>query len=95
MRKTLAVIVSILMIFTVLFSVLFIAAEADHECEGEHCHVCECIEICVTILQRFGFNTSSSSALEAAAFIAVLAVLIPAGAYTFTTPVSLKVRLNN
>lgn len=95
MRKTLAVIVSVLMILTVMFSVFFIAAEADHECEGAHCHVCECIEICVTILQRFGFKASSSSAVGASAFVALLAVLIPAGTYTFTTPVSLKVRLNN
>ena len=95
LRKITAVIVSVLMICIVLFSVFYIATEVHHECEGEHCHVCECIEICVSILQRFGFKTSSASASGFLMLLAAMTVLIPVSVYTGKTPVSLKVRLNN
>ncbi len=94
-KKISAVIISILMIALVLFSFFYVVAEADHHCEGEHCEICECIEICVGILQKFGFKASSGVNPLALALIGLIAVLIPSGTYTGRTPVSLKVRLNN
>lgn len=94
-KKIAAVIISLLMIALVLFSFIYVVAEADHDCEGEHCQVCECIEICAGILQKFGFKASSSVQLGVAALIPLLAAVILTGTYTGTTPVSLKVRLNN
>jgi hypothetical protein len=94
-KKIAAVIISLLMIALVLFSFIYVVAEADHDCEGEHCQVCECIEICAGILQRFGFKASSSVQLGVAALIPLLAAVILSGTHTETTPVSLKVRLNN
>ena len=83
------------MIALVLFSFIYVVAEADHDCEGEHCHICECIEICAELLQKFGFKASAGTQFAALALFVLMAAIIPAGTHTESTPVSLKVQLNN
>ncbi|MCR5138342.1 MAG: hypothetical protein K6C12_14845 [Oscillospiraceae bacterium] len=38
--------------FIVLFSVLFIALEADHDCCGEGCAICAQIHVCEDLLRN-------------------------------------------
>ena len=40
MRKGTAIFLCALFLLIVLSSVAFMAAEADHDCDGEHCPVC-------------------------------------------------------
>ncbi len=42
----------ILMLLIMLLSVFFIAVEAVHDCSGEDCPICICIEQCENILHQ-------------------------------------------
>ncbi len=94
-RKIAAGILGMLMLFVMLFSAFYIVAEADHDCAGNDCPICVCIQQCENTLHQL----SNGTALQAAVIIPVLFLLVSAvfSAYAFLqeTPVSRKVRLNN
>lgn len=94
-KKATAVILSLLMIVVVLFSAYIITVKADHDCEGEDCHICECVEICIGILQKLGFNASVAVSVCAFSFITLFTVLMMEDIVLNDTPVTNKVRLNN
>ncbi len=60
--KRFAAALALLVAFLMLFSVLFIALEADHDCCGEGCAVCAQILACEDLLR----NLMTASALAAA-----------------------------
>lgn len=84
-----------LLLCSMLFSVGYIAAEAEHDCEGEECPVCVFIGICESVLR----------ALRTAGVLLVIRLLPVFGAALphpvqfenlhFATPVSLKVQMND
>ena len=50
--KRLASVFALLAAFMLLFSVLFIALEADHDCCGEDCAICAQIQACEDLLRN-------------------------------------------
>ena len=62
--KRLASVLALLVAFIMLFSVLFIALEADHDCCGEGCAVCAQIQVCEDLLR----NLITAAALVVAAW---------------------------
>ena len=50
--KRLAALFTLLLAFVMLFSVLYIALEADHDCCGEGCAVCAQLQICENLLKN-------------------------------------------
>ena len=62
--KRLASVLVLLVAFLMLFSVLFIALEADHDCCGDGCAVCAQIQVCEDLLQ----SLTTASVLAAAAW---------------------------
>ena len=78
-----------------LFSALFIALEAHHDCQGDDCAICACISICQDLLRQ----------LSVAALVLGLALLLNCTvralaftvrtAITFSTPITLKVKLSD
>ncbi len=88
-------IMGLMMLVIVLFSAFYIAAEADHECCGEDCPICACIQQCENTLRGIGDGAAVKSASVAPAIL-----ISPAAAFVITavsqdTLVSRKVRLNN
>ena len=83
----------IVSMFVILASA-YIAAETGHDCEGEHCPVCECI-------QRFRASMEGcDSGIPGPATLFFGIVLIvgmpdPLPVTGISTPVSCKVRLND
>ena len=63
-RKQLTILTAALLVFVMLFSVLFIVLEADHDCCGEDCAVCAQIRACEDLLR----NLLTSTALVGAAW---------------------------
>ena len=53
-RRIIAGILTVMMLIAFLSSVIFVSAEVCHECEGEHCHICQCIDMCLSILKVTG-----------------------------------------
>ena len=49
--KRIASVLVLLVAFLMLFSVLFIALEADHDCCGDGCAVCAQIQVCEDLLR--------------------------------------------
>ena len=60
--KRFAAALALLVAFLMLFSALFIALEADHDCCGEGCAVCAQIRACEDLLR----NLTTASVLAAA-----------------------------
>ncbi len=93
--RTLALVMSVTLVFVMLFSFLFIAQNADHHCTQEDCSICQQLEACE--------NTLNAVALVAVA--AGLATLFHreckvtsafcTTVHHFDSPVSLKVKLSN
>ncbi len=88
-------VMALMMLLVLLFSSFFIAAHADHDCTGEDCPICLCIHECENIIRGMGNGTT----FLAVAGVTVSAVLILMSSgvfsYTWDTPVSRKVRLDN
>lgn len=51
--RTAAGILSFVMLLVMLFSIAFIAIESDHDCSGEDCAICACIDECEKNIVRF------------------------------------------
>lgn len=93
--RTFATITAIAMLLVVLLAGIFIALEADHECEGEDCPICECLEQCRATLHQLG-----TAAVAGKAMLFPILLLIVSGIHLVRvvrkeTPVSIKVQLNN
>lgn len=94
-KRMLALVMAAAILFIVLTSAFFVAAEANHDCIGGGCKICCQINVCCTVLK----------ALALAVIAAVLAVVAGyafgfgvADKYVFCprfTLVSLKVKLSD
>ncbi len=45
-------VLAVLLAFVMLFSVLYVVLEADHECSGEDCAVCAQIRACMNLIRN-------------------------------------------
>ena len=93
-KRLLAMGLALCLLIAVLFSVFFLAAEANHHCTGNHCPVCEEIKVAQSLLN--GVKT----ALLTAAVLTVLrlgtqkaVVLGGRRAEARLSPVDLQVKL--
>ena len=93
--KRTAAVIALAAALIMLFSVLFIALETDHDCCGEGCAVCAQVRVCIGFLQ----NLLTSAALVVAGWC--LAALIRLctdtdchSAYPHTL-IALKVKLSD
>lgn len=94
-KKVLAALLAVSVLFAMLYSALFIAAHADHDCDGEDCPICYQINVCQNTLKNLSFAVSAAA--FAAAFTYTLCRIIPSCtevSRTFTL-VSLKVKLTD
>ncbi len=95
LERSIAVLIAAVFLFGMLFSALFIAEESLHDCSGEDCPICQMIAQCESFVKR----------ISPAIILAVLAFFSVELACTYrieacsdivrTTPLSLRVRLNN
>ena len=49
-------ILAVALAFIMLFSALYIAIEADHDCHGEDCAICAQICACIDLLKHIGLS---------------------------------------
>ena len=94
-KRIAAGILGLTLLAVVLLSSFCIAIEAHHDCTGEDCPVCVCLQHCANTLRQLG----ESSVLLIGAIVPVLVFFLAAItlglAVLSETPVSRKVRLNN
>ncbi len=87
-------IITFMMLVFVLFSAFFIALEAAHDCEGEECPVCACIEQCENLLNQLG-GEIFILAITYSPYLIISIVLLICTFFIRETPISQKVRLND
>ena len=93
--RSFAAITAIAMLLVILLAGIFIALEADHECEGEDCPICECLEQCQATLHQLGSVTVTSKAVLFPVLLLIVSGIHFARVIRRETPVSIKVQLNN
>lgn len=84
-----------LLVVSTFASALFIALETEHDCEGEECHICECIELCEAILQQVETALPIVTASIVFSVVSIFLYLSDVDVFCLKTPVSQKIRLNN
>lgn len=90
-----AMLLAIAVLFVMLFSACYIAAESDHDCTGEDCPICWQISLCESTLKSFGL---ALLLVIFAAFIGFFTLSLPSlrdRSAVQPTLVSLKVKLSD
>ena len=93
--KQLSAVLTVLLALVMLFSVVYIALESEHDCCGEDCMICAQLRACEELLQNLLLTTALLSA--AVCFCARICII----AHTdlrFAHPhtlIALKVKLSN
>ena len=95
-RKLAASLTIMVLLFVLLFSISYVTLESDHDCCGENCHVCECLEACGNALRLFRTGTGSAAhaAVTAHAVFLVITIVFASAVFGRETPVTDKIRLN-
>lgn len=94
-RRIISIIAAAAFLLAILCSMAYIAAEADHDCDGDGCAICAQISICRNTLKNL--MTAVCAAVFAAAFIYILCRSASVCTYSvqFSSLVSLKVKLSD
>lgn len=93
--RALSVVLAAFMLAAILFSSLFIALEMHHDCSGEDCPICICIEHCVRTLHELGDLNVLCAVSVLPVLLIVFAKIATGFVYVNDTPVSRKVRMND
>ncbi|MCD7845814.1 MAG: hypothetical protein LUG57_08205 [Oscillospiraceae bacterium] len=93
-HRAAALLMALVLGLVMLLSALYIIENADHDCVGDGCPVCERIAASETMLRSV---TLAAAAVTAAlVFLScALTACVGRGFRCFHTPVSLKVKLSN
>lgn len=91
MTRLLAAVLTVVM----LFSAVYLAVEADHDCSGEDCAICHQISICENLLKSLGLAGAAAAITAAFTYTVYRAILPCAETIDTLTLVSLKVKLSN
>ncbi len=86
---------SFLLLAVLLLSVFFMAVEAEHECTGEDCHICEVLEQCFNTVKRLGENVAVTVTFAVSVIFAAVLLLPSTRETVGSTLVSRKVRMND
>lgn len=94
-KKLFAALTAAALALVMLFSLVFLAREADHDCRGEDCAICAQIALCEQLLKNLILAAAILAALRIlAAFRAESGEHAPVR-FGPVTPVSLKVKLSD
>ena len=86
---------AVVLVFVMLSSVAYIAAESDHDCTGVDCAICHQISVCENLLKSLGL-AGAAAAISAAFTYTVCRAILPCAEMNGTlTLVALKVKLSN
>lgn len=93
--KYMAVVLAFAVVFVMLWSSFYIAAESDHECTGENCPICEQISVCCNTIRTISSGIAAVVAAVLLSYAFSRTVLLYKEETPIYTPVSLKVKLLN
>lgn len=94
-KKKIAAILALLVLFVMLLSVTYVAAESNHRCEGADCPICHQICICEHVLKTLSGAASVSIMWYVLRQNLCQVVSVVSGFVRRDTLVSLKVKLSD
>jgi hypothetical protein len=80
-----------LLVLAVVFAGVFVIQELDHDCTGEHCHIC--LEIRIVHILLEAFERLGMSMLLAGFILYARTLIKPLVFFCSITPVELKIKL--
>ncbi len=94
-NRKLSVLLALAVCVVMLFSAVYIAEEAGHNCIGENCPICCQISICSHALKLLGYGVAAIVAAVALAFSAAVFSVCSKTNFRESTPITLKVKLSD
>ena len=94
-KRIAALFLAVTVLFVMLYSALFIAAEAGHDCVGENCPICYQINICQNTLKNLSLAVSAAAFAAAFTYTLCRSISVCTDYAQSFTLVSLKVKLSD
>ena len=94
-KRIAAGIIGILMIIVMLFSAFYISTETGHDCIGEDCPICACVQQCENVLHKIGGGLAFIISVIAPIICVVICAFLFVSDIQKQTLISRKIRMNN
>ena len=94
-HRIIAGIMGMMMLVMMLFSFFYIAAESRHNCCGDDCPVCACIDHCMRTIRQVNTAAKVSVAVIIPFLLVLVSTLTAVYVVSGETLVSRKVRMDN
>ena len=94
-KRIISLVVAVAVFFVMLYSVLYIAAEANHDCVGENCPICYHISVCENTLKNLSLAVCAVAFAAAFTYTLCRSISACADVTPSYTLVSLKVKLTD
>ena len=94
-KRIAAGIIGMLMIIVMLFSAFYISSETGHDCIGEDCPICACVQQCENVLHKIGSGLAFIISAIVPVISAVICVFLFVSDIQKQTLISRKIRMND
>ena len=94
-KKIITLLLAVAVLFVMLYSALFIAAHADHDCVGENCPICYQINVCKNTLKNLLLAVCTAAFAAAFTYTLCRCIHVRTDYAQRYTLVSLKVQLSD
>lgn len=94
-KRIISLVVAVAVFFVMLYSALYIAAEANHNCVGENCPICYQISVCENTLKNLSLAVCAVAFAAAFTYTLCRSIFACADVTPSYTLVSLKVKLTD
>ncbi len=94
-KRIISLVVAVAVFFVMLYSALYIAAEANHDCVGENCPICYQISVCENTLKNLSLAVCAVAFAAAFTYTLCRSISACADVTPIYTLVSLKVKLTD
>ena len=94
-KRIAALLLAVTVLLVMLYSALFIAAEADHDCVGEGCPICYQVDACQNTLKSLSLAVCVTAVAVAFTYTLCRCISFCTDYAQRDTLVSLKVKLSN
>ena len=94
-KRIISLVVAAAVLFVMLYSALYIAAEANHDCVGENCPICYQINVCQNALKNLSLAVCAVAFAAAFTYTLCRSISVCTDYAQSYTLVSLKVKLTN
>ncbi len=93
--KVIAIMVGFFWLSAMVFSAFYLATETRHDCSGEDCIICSCVQVCEKIIRQAGGNVAAEIVFVLALSVFFWGALLYKDVVFKMTLVTQKVRLND